>query len=543
MWHTTLSARVFQRNLARDTFFEPTAGFSKTEPGYFIQQIPLSAFTLYIARSAAWLSATWKQLLLDVGWFGQASPKPSNFNDFFGAMQSLMPDKDVDGIVINQQGLLGALTRINQPHNRHQGATLAVAKYWAYTNSLLGQLDASYTSNVPNFGAFSKAGQCTFVAYNPGAAALSVTFSKGGKTVTKFSVPAASMVARVNNGTNCSSKVSSTTFTPDRSRSDVTNPAETPELYLRTATGPVTGPLTGVLSPTPGTGMPFSSKTPLTFADIDSATGAGGMTLLSNLSKTMAIIPAGTQNCAALCLPGDTMCCPGSTPTYIRWDGKFNGNLVGGTLNGTSLAISRFAVYFNPSLRPGWQRNPFIGSNANVRVSYFFGGDTTKPADRIETFDIGMDPSNSFVNFVNRVTPYDAQCISDVSVDTGACAATGGKINPSGYYTGGSPVGSPPTGRLLWLGNPPPGTGGLTPFPSCVKNGAIRIEVWGGAGPEMTSDSRIIRYPMPVSVDASPLTNRASYVQPPYDGKACTTSTVEAAGEGVGDSAPANAVQ
>ena len=290
--------------------------------------------------------------------------------------------------------------------------------------------------------------------------------------------------------------------------------------------------------------MPFSSKTPLTFADIDSATGAGGMTLLSNLSKTMAIIPAGTQNCAASCASPAIPCAALEHSDNIDGDGKFNGNLVGGILTGTSLAISRFAVYFNPSLRPGWQRNPFIGSNANVRVSYFFGGDTTKPADRIETFDIGMDPSNSFVNFVNRVTPYDAQCISDVSVDPGACATTGEKINRSGYYTGGSPTGSPPTGRLLWLGNPPPGTGGLTPFPSCVKNGTIRIEVWGGAGTTTTPDGRIIRYPMPVSVDASLLTNRASYVLSLLnDGKTCTTSTVDAAGDSVGSFSPASAVQ
>src|SRR6266545_2375672 len=53
-------------------------------------------------------------------------------------------------------------------------------------------------------------------------------------------------------------------------------------------------------------------------------------------------------------------------------------------------------------------------------------------------------------------------------------------------------------------------------FPASVTCGKIKVQVYGAAS-AFQSD----KVPVPVSVGSSPLLNRASWVQPPYDGGEC----------------------
>ena len=69
---------------------------------------------------------------------------------------------------INGTGLVPALTRIARPHQFQFYGTNTMAKYWAYTNSLLGQVDTSIVADTPAYGAFKDAGaNSSYVAYNP----------------------------------------------------------------------------------------------------------------------------------------------------------------------------------------------------------------------------------------------------------------------------------------------------------------------------------------------------------------------------------------
>jgi len=54
------------------------------------------------------------------------------------------------------------------------------------------------------------------------------------------------------------------------------------------------------------------------------------------------------------------------------------------------------------------------------------------------------------------------------------------------------------------------------PFPASVTCGKIKVQIYGLAG-----SNNAIKKPVPISVGTSPLLNRASWIQPPYDGGSC----------------------
>src|SRR5262245_40554206 len=157
VWHTTLAGRLHQRYVDRATFF---SGIAET---YFIQMIPMSASTLYFGRNQNWLSATWQQYLLDTGANRDTAFRSKN-ETFMAAWQALMPSR---GEGINGTGLAAALERIAREHFFQPYGTNTMAKYWAYTNHLLGQVDTSVQADIPAYGVFRNTAGRTFVAYNP----------------------------------------------------------------------------------------------------------------------------------------------------------------------------------------------------------------------------------------------------------------------------------------------------------------------------------------------------------------------------------------
>jgi hypothetical protein len=108
----------------------------------------------------------------------------------------------------------------------------------------------------------------------------------------------------------------------------------------------------------------------------------------------------------------------------------------------------------------------------------------------------------------NKFTPYYFGCYAQ-SVNFGQCVSTGPNAN-SGLYGPDDPALSP--GKIALDDRFAP----AAPFPASVTCGKIKVQVYGQAGADQA-----IKRPVPVSVGTSPLLNRTSWVQPPYDGGEC----------------------
>jgi hypothetical protein len=465
VWHTTLAGILGQRFVKRETFF---GGIDAT---YFIHLIPMSANTLYVGRNQAWLQATWQQYLLDTGALGNPNFQSGN-EVFVASWQARMADS---GQGINGTGLTPALTRIARQHAFQFYGTNTMAKYWAYTNALLGQVDTSIVADTPAYGVSKDAGGNSFVAYNPTTQPITVTFKNRvtNSVVATLGVPAQSIANRSSGGRTF-------TFKP----SQITTPAG--RLYLGPTTGPTPLPMTGQLSSTPGTWLPPAGTFPFPTSSND----------ISRIMPSLSIVPVATGNCSDIDLPGEPNC-PNSNKAYAEWTGTFKGNLVG------SKPFTQMVVYTDPALHPGWQQDPNIRANTHVRVEYFFVS-TNKTPDRIEVYTLPSAHGNTFVMLQNKITPYYFGCYSDTT-NFGVCNG-----DQSGLYGPDNPALSP--GKIQ-LDNR---FADAAPFPASVTCGKIKVQVYGQAGADEGA-----KVPVPVSVGTSPLLNRPSWVQPPYDGGQC----------------------
>lgn len=471
VWHSTLAGILSQRFVKRETFF---GGIDAT---YFIQFLPMSANTLYVGRDQDWLQATWRQYLLDTGAHTNPDFK-SDFETFIAAWQARMPDS---GSGINGTGLTPALTRIARQHVFQFFGTNTMAKHWAYTNALLGQVDTTIVADTPAYGAFKNGvSGNSYVAYNPTRAPITVTFKQrlNNSVVATVNVPSLSIASKSSGSTAIN------TFKPI--------PPTTPagRLYLQSTTG--SEPLTGKLTNASGTWLPTDGTFPFpNNGDI------------SRIMPSLTIVPKSTGNCSAIDLPGGTFC-PGSNKAYAEWTGTFKGNLVG------TKPFTQMVIYTDPALHTGWQQDPKINATTNVRVEYYFDG-TKQTPDRIEVY--GGAPEyigNTFVMSSNKITPYYFGGYTCVDKDPPNPNAKPCDDSTSGLYG----LTDPPPGLSITLDNRFADT---KPFPASVTCGRIKVQVYGQAGPRDD-----IKVPVPVSVGTSPLLNRASWVQPPYDGTECS---------------------
>jgi hypothetical protein len=485
VWHTTLGGILNQRFVKRETFF------GGVETVYFIHQIPMSASTLYFGRNQAWLQATWKQYLLDTGAQGNPNFQSSNEN-FMAAWQARMPDSGQD---INGTGLLPALTRIARQHPFQFYGTDTMAKYWAYTNSLLGQMDTSIVADISAYGVFKDSGaNSSYVAYNPTNQPVTAIFKDRvtNSIVATFTVPALSIASKSSGGHTYTFKPSQ--ITPSVSR-----------LYLGpTASGPL--PLTGQLTSTPGSWLPPAGTSPYPRLSSD----------LSTIMPSLSIVPKAMGQCADLDLPGNPSgpnggdaTCRLSNKAYAEWTGKFSGNLVGTT------PFTQMTIYTDPSLHIGWEQDHNIASNTHVRIEYYFTNPPHPNPDRVEVMWVASAPGNSFVMLGNKLTPYYFNCYSDRRRGFGTCNG-----NQSGLYGLLSPVSFVNLdNRFDQFNNCDPTMPscyrGAATFPGSVTCGTIKVQVYGQAGPA-NDPSKVA---VPVSAGTSPLLNRPSWVQPPYDGQ------------------------
>ena len=469
VWHTTLAGILDQRFVKRETFF---GGIDAT---YFIHLIPMSANTLYVGRNQDWLQATWKQYLLDAGAQGNPDFK-SDFEVFMAAWQARMP---TSGSGINGTGLNAALTRIAREHTFKFFGTNSMAKYWAYTNSLLGQVDTSIVADTPAYGAFKDAGGgSSFVAYNPTDQATTVNFKNRvtNTVVATLSVPAQSITSKSSGRTS--------TFKP----SQITTPGG--RLYLGPTTGPTPLPMTGQLTHAAGTWLPPNGTFPFPRLSTD----------ISRITPSLSIVPVATGDCSNIDLPGEEHCA-NSNKAYAEWTGTFKGTLVG------SKPFTQMIVYTDPALHVGWQQDPNIRANTTVRVEYYFNSTNTTP-DRIEVYTRPSFFGNTFVMLGNKITPYYFGAYNCVDKNPPNPNAKPCDDSTSGLYGLGDP------GLKVTLDNRFAATAA---FPPSVTCGKIKVQVYGQTGPDQP-----IKVPVPVSVGTSPLLDRASWVQPPYDGGECS---------------------
>ncbi|MBL8886852.1 MAG: hypothetical protein JNK16_09340, partial [Phycisphaerales bacterium] len=74
-----------------------------------------------------------------------------------------------------------SLINANPNFPLEDGDSRARAYQWIQSLNIFGRVDASIAANTPHYAVFEKNGVRTYVAWNPGATTLAVTFSDGFK--------------------------------------------------------------------------------------------------------------------------------------------------------------------------------------------------------------------------------------------------------------------------------------------------------------------------------------------------------------------------
>jgi hypothetical protein len=178
---------------------------------------------------------------------------------------------------------------------------------------------------------------------------------------------------------------------------------------------------------------------------------------------------------------------PSQTPPYpppsadIRsWTGTFSGKLEAEPKQ----QVTRFTLYTNQALFPGWQQDPATAGNT-VTVRFIYDFDSDGKPDRIETLENApLNVGNAFM-YENKLTEYTGSRLFNGVI---------GRVN---IFIGGPNA----NGAIDFM----------APYPSVVTNGTLTIQFYGGSNPATE-----LLHPYLVSQDASPLINRASWVKPPY---------------------------
>ena len=224
------------------------------------------------------------------------------------------------------------------------------------------------------------------------------------------------------------------------------------------------------------------------------------------------------------------------------WTGSFSGTLVPDPLcttapcdaNRNLQAVTRMAIYTDQCLNPGWQRcrvgrngMPNVDMNGNtvtIKVSYFWNqADFPDQPSRVEFYsNFGLDGAATFIDH-NKITEYFFQGVN-LAGGTYTCADFTKKGLPCTSGFNGSfgldltlneiPGTNPAvcqTGGINCASNP-----GVANFPPTVTDGRIRVEMWGGSFGPNGQQNGLKPRGVPVSVDADPLTGRASWIMPPY---------------------------
>ncbi len=471
--------QVFQHFGTRGTFFG-----SPDFPGFanalLIQAIPLGAPALYLGRNQTWLQNAWNE-------FAAESLEYRNdtaYEVIVAGIQARLPGT---GSTVLDAGFNGAMARINRQHALFPGALNSQGKHWAYTLNQMGQVDTSVVADVPNYGVFCKGatgadcagGVRTFVAFYPTtntlASPITVTFKLAttGAVVHAMTVEAGSTVAQTGNG-------------PISAYQPFQIFAGSSRLYLRKPT---------MVSPTCDA-LAISSAMSLT-EQPGSWTPAVGQSAYPTDTRALAD--------SLVCVPArpDTngTNVPPDAPFVRTWMGTFFG-----TYNGV-IGSTQYNIFSNQSLVPGWQLDPCLQGGTAPSLpescSSFGLNPTNGPGANAFVMQVSYDFDGDGV--YERIEQYRNQSLSIGNSWTYENKQTHYKFDQQW------PFDPPP----MVLGGP---DGSKTaPFPRVVKFDAakpatIKVELYGGT---ITGGVKA-QYPVPVSVNAAPSTDRASWIQTPY---------------------------
>jgi endoglucanase Acf2 len=147
---------------------------------------PMQSGSVYLGRRPSNVAREFETLdFYKTQFFGFIPPK--DWRDFLWMYQAM-----ADGNLASNQFDADSAT-----YDPAWYLTKAYVYHWVRNWKVLGQLDTSVTANIPTYNVFNKGGVKSYVAYNPGAASICVTFSDG-RTMT---VDSKKMVT---NGVACS---------------------------------------------------------------------------------------------------------------------------------------------------------------------------------------------------------------------------------------------------------------------------------------------------------------------------------------------------
>jgi hypothetical protein len=470
--------QFFQTFGTRGTFF----GSPNTPPyanSLLIQAIPLSASHLYLARNQAWLQQAWAQYQREAA----LDPRQTAYEVIVAGLQARLPGPSKNPTPTTP-GPYGALERIARQHVIFPAATNSMGQNFAYAMIELGLLDTGVVADTPRYGVFCAGGTLpgcvggvrSYAAYNPTGAPLTVNFKdiNTHATIATVQVPALTMVTQEGSGTQVTD-----TLTPPV--------ADSQRLYLTKPTS-----FSAACNALPSQPLPL-------------APAPGNWTLPSGTTPYPS--DASALNDSVVCVPGrpdiNGTNLPPDAQYVRRWQGTFSGVL-------SNDNFTRFNIFSNQSLFPGWQLYPCVaggaqlptdcpsygvkdggnnpvGANAfTMQVSYDFNSDGTP--DRQEQYRMMTLSIGNAWTYENKHTEY--------------------KFDELWPY-------SPPP---MILGGP---TGTMTAtFPSRIpatKPATIIVEMWGGTLCQNSPDCAKASYPVPISVNADPLSDRASWMRPPYD--------------------------
>jgi endoglucanase Acf2 len=129
---------------------------------------PMQSGSVYLGRRPANIARVFETLNFYTPQYTGFIP-PKDWRDFFWMYQAM-----ADGNLASNQ-----FDADSAFYNPAWYLTKAYTYHWVRNWKVLGQLDTSITANIPTYNVFNKAGIKSYVAYNPTAADLCVTFSDG----------------------------------------------------------------------------------------------------------------------------------------------------------------------------------------------------------------------------------------------------------------------------------------------------------------------------------------------------------------------------
>ncbi|MDT4986629.1 MAG: hypothetical protein QOI74_723 [Micromonosporaceae bacterium] len=289
-----------------------------------INMLPITGGHLYLGYNPAYVLTNYNEMISNRG----------------GGQPAIWADILYEFLALGNGDSALANFRANSGFTSEEGDSKAHTFHWVRNLAALGTVDTSVTADYPLSAAFVKNGARTYVASNPGSAAITVRFSNG----TTVAVPAGRTVASGALNWSGGSAAGGTNPTPGPTPTSVPTPtgSPTPSPTVSPTRSPTPSPTTGPPGPAVAVRYPQT----------------GGA-----LSGTTAA--AGTATVAAA---GGTV--HDGTPT----------NPLVYTATGLTMAYGGGATAFDLYVDAG----SGVGNATQVRVSYDLTGDGV--VDRVETY-------------------------------------------------------------------------------------------------------------------------------------------------------------